>query len=180
MSPLFRASLDRPRRTNGVPVLRVRPVNLRPFRRPGPGERPRGPHSWSRRRGRGARHTHRLSESSHQTIRVRGAAPCQDELDHQPSSGQPSGCSRRTASAGPPGAAEARAGLEDARGVSVALIICLSMLAGEDPLGAVVGIQERERRASASTSLVTVQTSWDLSGVPSVGIGNLAMKDRSR
>ena len=27
---------------------------------------------------------------------------------------------------------------------------------------------------------VTVQTSWDLSGVPSVGIGNLAMKDRSR
>ena len=29
-------------------------------------------------------------------------------------------------------------------------------------------------------SAVTVQTSWDLSGVPSVGIGNLAMKDRSR
>ena len=28
--------------------------------------------------------------------------------------------------------------------------------------------------------VVTVQTSWDLSGVPSVGIGNLAMKDRSR
>ena len=31
------------------------------------------------------------------------------------------------------------------------LIICLSMLAGEEPLGAVVALQERERQAWAGT-----------------------------
>ena len=37
-----------------------------------------------------------------------------------------------------------------------------------------------QTQGKVSDAKVTVQTSWDLSGVPSVGIGNLAMKDRSR